>query len=91
MDDYIERKKVIARFTFEQGDHIPEKLIDGYDNVIAVRTIKRVLREIPAADVVPVVRCRDCKHKGKTGKNIIFCENFERDMMPDDFCSCGER
>lgn len=55
MDDYIDRKKVIARFTFEQGDYIPEKLIDGYDNVIAVRTIKRVLREIPGADVAPVV------------------------------------
>lgn len=55
MAEYIERQKVIARFSFEQGDYIPEKLIDGYDNVIAVRTIKRVLREIPAADVAPVV------------------------------------
>lgn len=55
MAEYIERAKAVDRFTFEQGDYIPEKLIDGYDNVVAVRTIKRVLREIPAADVAPVV------------------------------------
>lgn len=42
-------------------------------------------------DVAPVVRCRECIHKGETGENIVFCEYFERDMMPDDFCSCGER
>lgn len=54
MDEYIKRKDAIARFTFEQGDYIPEKLIDGHDNVIAVRTIKRVLREIPEEDVAPV-------------------------------------
>ena len=54
MKEYIERAQAIARFTFEQGDYIPEKLIDGHDNVIAVRTIKKVLREIPAADVAEV-------------------------------------
>ena len=52
MKEYIDRATAITRFTFEQGDYIPEKLIDGYDNVIAVRTIKKVLRDIPAADVV---------------------------------------
>lgn len=48
-------------------------------------------QHIPAADVAPVVRCRECIHKGKEGENIVFCDNFERDMMPDDFCSAGER
>lgn len=52
--EYIKRDKAIARFTFEQGNYIPEKVIDGHDNVIAVRTIKRVLRELPAEDVAPV-------------------------------------
>lgn len=58
MDEYISRKDAIARFTFEQGNYIPEKLVDGYDNVIAIRTIKSVLREIPPADVAPVRRGR---------------------------------
>lgn len=42
-------------------------------------------------DVVPVVRCRECIYKGRVGDEIIFCNNFERDMMLDDFCSLGER
>lgn len=49
------------------------------------------IEHLPAADVAPVVRCCECVHKGKEGENIVFCENFERDMMPDDFCSAGER
>lgn len=35
--------------------------------------------------------CRECIHRSRPGENIVFCENFERDMMPDDFCSYGAR
>lgn len=102
MAEYIDRQKVIARFTFEQGDYIPEKLIDGCDNVIAVRTIKRVLREMPAADVVQVVRCRECKHSTKPAKlteiygqpGTLTCHHGpcnRRNVNENDFCSYGER
>lgn len=40
---------------------------------------------------VTVVRCRECIYKGRVGDEIIFCNNFERDMMLDDFCSFGEQ
>ena len=53
--------------------------------------------EIPAADVVEVVRCRDCRHwNSETG----FCNlnsHFSMDGLDwdvfndDDFCSLGER
>lgn len=42
-------------------------------------------------DAVPVVRCRECIYATRPGNNIVHCDNFERDMMPDDFCSVGER
>lgn len=35
----------------------------------------------------PVGRCRECASACNPGKNIVTCEIFERDMMPDDFCS----
>lgn len=86
MKEYIERAKAIERFTFEKGVHIPEKVIDGHDNVIAVRTIKRVLREIPAADVAEVRHgrwifepgkipyCSECKEYSDDGdKGATFC------------------
>lgn len=41
----------------------------------------------PAADVAPVVRCKDCKHE--FGGSCIIC-GFQK-RKPEDFCSCGER
>ena len=49
------------------------------------------LYSIPIADVVEVVRCRECVYATSPGDNIVYCDNFERDMMPDDYCSVGER
>lgn len=37
--------------------------------------------------VPPVRRCGDCKNVCNVGDNIVTCDIFERDMMPDDFCS----
>lgn len=47
--------------------------------------------ELPAADVAPVVHCKDCKHLmfsdcyGECGKGHMGI------VSPDDFCSYGER
>ena len=38
----------------------------------------------------PIGRCKDCINATNPGSNIVFCDYFERDMMPDDFCSCFE-
>lgn len=35
----------------------------------------------------PIGRCRECASACNPGENIVTCEIFERDMMPDDFCS----
>lgn len=35
----------------------------------------------------PVGRCGECKNVCDVGDNIVTCDIFERDMMPDDFCS----
>lgn len=48
----------------------------------------------PTADVVEVVRCKDCKYYEIHKPTITL--NCEREgklvpMMPDDFCSYGER
>ena len=59
-----------------------------------------VLKEIdrtPTADVVEVVRCRDCKHatfyrcKNDPCYNSINCEYQIGIGDEDFFCSCGER
>ena len=59
---------------------------------------KQILNFIPAADVVPVVRCIDCKHWHRSlsddGKieffNFSYCEKG-RHGFPNFFCADGER
>lgn len=35
----------------------------------------------------PLGRCIDCANVCEVGDNLVTCDIFERDMMPDDFCS----
>lgn len=55
MADYIERNQALDRFTYENGDMIPETLETGAENTVSIKTVKAVLRSLPAADVAPVV------------------------------------
>lgn len=48
---------------------------------------EQLLDEIPAADVAPVVRCKNCEHE--FGGICIICGFRKR--KPEDFCSYGER
>ena len=52
------------------------------------------IRKLPAADVAPVVRCKDCRYSGfdpEYGKR--WCERCWGSMLvqDDDFCSYGEK
>ena len=54
----------------------------------------RAIRELPAADVAEVVRCKDCKNLVNTTINangFLICDISDMEIAPDDFCSYGER
>ena len=53
-------------------------------------TFKDTLAKWNTRPAPPVGRCKDCINATNPGSNIVFCDYFERDMMPDDFCSCFE-
>ena len=55
-------------------------------------SVKRVLMQAPAADVVEVVRCKDCKHY-VAGDEVFasHCRLYGAQAYDDDFCSHGER
>lgn len=61
--------------------------------------IEEAINTAPAADVVPVVRCKDCKwFADNNGGQWYGCQMFqvvwntpEDAPKPDDFCSYGER
>lgn len=85
MADYISREAAIetVKFYEEECDPIP-RAIDS-------------LEQIPPADVVEVVRCKDCKHykEGKLLGPTKFCYFYQigtgLNTADDDFCSKGER
>ena len=70
----------------------------GHGDFETVRTVTdKEIAEIPTADAIEVVRCRDCKH---WDSETWFCDNhstfghhgLEWNMFSeDDFCSYGER
>lgn len=52
--------------------------------------VKTLLLRIPAADVAPVVRCKDCKYN-RGSKKCLNPDSFFAVPKDDDFCSYGER
>jgi hypothetical protein len=60
------------------------------------RNVGQAIWDTPTADVVEVVRCRDCKYKMTASFNgdiLIGCSNQSAllDVYDDGFCSYGER
>lgn len=53
------------------------------------------IKALPAADVVPVIRCRDCEAWQTDWNPSIpdrhYCAVMDSMMKADDFCSYGER
>ena len=92
MNDVINRKDTIGAIL--SIEHIAE-LSDG-DAVIRVSAVNYVLRNLPSADVHPVVRCKDCKYfdsgTDEDGKPFFKCLGWVYGgTSEDDFCSHGER
>ena len=86
MDEYIKKSEAV-------------KAIIEHPSKMAVFTEKaiRAIENLPAADVVPVVRCKDCLYKvrtsdGEYNPEDIVCSYFMTDGMDsNDFCSYGEK
>ena len=90
MSDYINREDAIKA----NENYVPYQRL-GEDRQ---SYMDRILKELPSADVVEVVRCRDCEHwecnpgtdrYGSCQK--VAYDDFEVIMEGDDFCSYGER
>ena len=85
MDEYIKK------------EDIEQKIQDGLNNLVLGHDAIEVLGIIyvmPAADVAPVVRCKDCEHLVNAtvnGNGFLICDISDMETAPDDFCSHGDR
>ena len=99
MNDYIERQAAI--------DALDKEYRYGIDiDRCGLATALDAIEALPAADVVPVVRCEYCKHHIVSRQGRLYCiHGFEQTLFsalsavdnpiferePDSFCSYGKR
>lgn len=76
MDEYIDREAA--------EDAAGEAYLKGLNPVWAVR-------DVTTADVVPVVRCKDCENAQNECGGMIICRVYKHIMWLQDFCSYGKR
>ena len=97
MDEFISRKAAIA-YIREQSEECQKAFeeLGGESGIYAdaYNDLAEDFYSIPTADVVPVVRCMDCKHLvsvNVNGKGIPTCRVSGMEVAPDEFCSRGEK
>lgn len=99
-NEYITRATAVAISDYAADEHPYEKLggansseyNEGWND--ACDYIREKLENEPAADVVPVVRCKDCKHMEFQGEcEGRYCKvwGFFNSAGDDGFCNYGER
>ena len=72
------------KFVYEIGDASCRAC--GYGDVLDD------LEDYPAADVRPIVYCRDCKHAEESMvSGCVYCNEMERARINEGWCAWGER
>lgn len=99
MDEYIEKRKVVNLLIELENEFQQFKPFKGFEHAMYRKLCeaKIAIEKLPTADVVPVLRCKDCKSSCKDG-NGRTCEGYWYELSEfavpvkdDDFCSYGER
>lgn len=91
--EYIAREALLEQLKAMESYNASPMYRRGYDDCV------EAILKTPAADVAPVVRCKDCKwFADNNGGQWYGCKMFqvvritpEDAPKPDDFCSYGER
>ena len=96
MAEYIEREAALQKVKkLQETDPAvigKKQFADGY--FTGLDELEVILRGVPAAEAVPIVRCKDCKNYSLftvTGLSNGHCSLHHTDINADEFCSYGER
>ena len=76
MAEYIERTEALEITTRTCGDYAAAWL---------------EIRKLPAADVAPVVRCRNCANFRQNAHGVCYCNEYGGAITPEDYCSRAVR
>ena len=88
MAEYIEREAVLDA-VFE----LPPKMDEQGYGWVARGGLYQTIRDFPAADVVPVVRCKDCLHSklNEIDNESYICKLSGHLFAPNFYCASGGR
>lgn len=95
MSDYISRDKVAQAFEYAYVD-----VCEDYGEYYGCEwgfsrdAVRKIVAELPAADVAPVVYCKDCTYFSNAklnAKGFLVCPASGMEITEDDYCSYGER
>ena len=82
MAEYIDRDKILdclAKDYLERTDNEEALICNVWDKI----------KKIPTADVVEVVRCKDCNNSAEVACDVMYCCYFNKNVEEDDYCSNG--
>lgn len=102
MSDYISRQVAVEAIENTDWYHINQngELVSGansqeHEPLYRASDIYAALEEVPSADVVEVVRCKDCKHGQNHKDGTRVCTRsflpYAICVLNNDYCSLGER
>lgn len=90
MAEYIEREALQAALMRKRCGVATQRYTEGWNDCLL--RVKSMVSKAPAADVVPVVRCKDCAHKTEMGNcGHPRYHGILPSAYPYDFCSYAER
>ena len=86
MGEYIERERLLRKFNIDD-------MMNVNGTLISLREARETISNFPAADVVTVVRCRDCKHSYEDigGLCCSYGPMADSAVPKTFFCALGER
>ena len=91
--EYIEREVVsegIRKYYYKNPPNSSYQ--EGFDH--GLDKAQRVILNAPVADVAPVVRCKDCRWRGREDCAMFYrcnCGEQHTWETDNDFCSWGEK
>lgn len=88
MAEYIKRSAVFEQFDNADADVCETDDFGGVDYGFGMKNIKELINAIPAADVVEVVRCKDC-YKSVVIGNVLHCTYWSKDTDENGYCHEG--
>lgn len=91
MNEHIEKRAVIKMIDNFVNDNNNRGFPDV--DIFDMEMLKKMINKIPIADVVSVVRCKDCINYETGKEHEPYCNHINGldEAKPDDFCSLGER